>query len=66
MTGVQTCALPIYGRVFALEANANPILAQEEVFARSALLAGLDYDALLARILSLGAHYEATWRVSGG
>ena len=54
------------GRVFALEANANPILAQEEVFARSALLAGLEYDALLARILSLGAQYEATWRVSGG
>jgi D-alanine-D-alanine ligase len=54
------------GRVFALEANANPILSQEEVFARSAQLAGLDYDALLARILSLGAHYEASWRVTGG
>jgi D-alanine-D-alanine ligase len=54
------------GRVFALEANANPILAQEEVFSRSANLAGFSYDALLARILSHGATYQATWRVGGG
>jgi D-alanine-D-alanine ligase len=54
------------GRVFALEANANPILAQEEVFARSANVAGLRYDGLLARILSLGTSYQATWRVGGG
>jgi D-alanine-D-alanine ligase len=53
------------GRVFALEANANPILSQEEVFARSAQQAGLGYDALLARILSLGEKYQATWRVAG-
>ena len=53
------------GRVFALEANANPILSQEEVFARSAQLSGLSYDDLLARLLSLGTHYQATWRVGG-
>jgi D-alanine-D-alanine ligase len=54
------------GRVFALEANANPILSQEEVFARSAQVSGLSYDDLLARILSLGAKYQATWRVGEG
>jgi len=54
------------GRIFALEANANPILSQEEVYARAAQTAGLSYDALLARILSLGMGYQATWRVGGG
>jgi D-alanine-D-alanine ligase len=54
------------GRVFVLEANANPILAEEEVLARSAKVAGYSYDDLLARILSLGASYQAAWRALEG
>ena len=51
------------GSVFVLEANANPNLAESEDFARSAKAAGMDYDEVLARILSLGRGYQAAWRV---
>jgi D-alanine-D-alanine ligase len=54
------------GAVFVLEANANPNLAAEEDFARSARASGIDYDELLARILSLGLGYQAAWRASEG
>ncbi len=50
------------GTIFVLEANANPNLAAAEDFARSALSAGLAYDELLGRILSLGLSYQAAWR----
>ena len=50
------------GTIFVLEANANPNLAGEEDLARSARSAGIDYDELLARILSLGLGYRAAWR----
>jgi D-alanine-D-alanine ligase len=52
------------GAVFVLEANANPNLAEEEDLARSARAAGIDYDELLARILSLGLGYQAAWRAT--
>src|SRR3974390_2548365 len=52
------------GTVFVLEANANPHLAEEEDLARSARAAGIDYDDLLARILSLGLGYQAAWRAN--
>ncbi len=52
------------GAVFVLEANANPNLAEEEDLARSARAAGIDYDELLTRILSLGLGYRAAWRES--
>jgi D-alanine-D-alanine ligase len=52
------------GAVYVLEANANPNLAEEEDLARSARAAGIDYDELLARILSLGAGYQAAWRTN--
>jgi D-alanine-D-alanine ligase len=52
------------GTVFVLEANANPNLAEEEDLARSARAAGMKYDELLARILSLGLGYQAAWRVN--
>jgi D-alanine-D-alanine ligase len=52
------------GAVFVLEANANPNLAAEEDLARSALAAGMQYDDLLGRILSLGLGYQAAWRIS--
>jgi len=52
------------GAVFVLEANANPNLAEEEDLARSARAAGMDYDELLSRILSLGLGYQAAWRAN--
>jgi D-alanine-D-alanine ligase len=50
------------GRIYVLEANANPNLAAEEDFAESARSAGLGYDELLQKILSLGLSYQAAWR----
>lgn len=50
------------GRVFVLEANANPCLASPEDFARSAAAVGIDYRALLTRIVKLGMDYRAEWR----
>jgi D-alanine-D-alanine ligase len=52
------------GTIFVLEANANPNLAEEEDLARSARSAGIGYDELLARILSLGLGYQAAWRAN--
>lgn len=54
------------GTMYVLEANANPNLAEEEDFAQSAKSARIDYDELLARILSLGMGYQAAWRVAEG
>lgn len=54
------------GRVFVLEANANPHLAAHEDFARSAAAAGIDYPALIARLLSLGLAYRSHWRILYG
>jgi D-alanine-D-alanine ligase len=51
------------GAIFVLEANANPNLAEEEDFAQSAASAGIGYDELLGRLLSLGLGYQAAWRV---
>jgi D-alanine-D-alanine ligase len=50
------------GRIYVLEANANPNLTAEEDFAESARSAGLGYDELLGKILSLGLSYRAAWR----
>ncbi|MBS0375626.1 MAG: D-alanine--D-alanine ligase [Proteobacteria bacterium] len=52
------------GALYVLEANANPNLAEEEDLARSARAAGIDYDELLSRILSLGLGYQAAWRAN--
>lgn len=49
------------GAVFVLEANANPCLAASEDFSQSARKAGLAYEALLQRILTLGLTYKAEW-----
>ncbi len=51
------------GRIYVLEANPNPYLADGEDFAESAHKAGMDYPALLHRILNLGLSYKAAWRV---
>ena len=50
------------GSLFVLEANANPNLSAHEDFAQSARPAGLDYEALLHRIVQLGEAYPAAWR----
>jgi D-alanine-D-alanine ligase len=54
------------GAVFALEANANPHLAQGEDFARSAAAAGRTYPRLLDDIVRLGLNYRPQWRVLYG
>lgn len=51
------------GRVFLLEANANPDLTYGEDFAESAESVGLDYGRLLNRIVSLGQSYMPEWRM---
>jgi D-alanine-D-alanine ligase len=51
------------GSVFLLEANANPDLTDGEDFAESALAAGIDYDALISRIVNLGISYMPEWRM---
>ena len=50
------------GRVFVLEANANPNIEFGEDFAESAESIGINYEALLQRILNLGLSYRALWR----
>jgi D-alanine-D-alanine ligase len=52
------------GSLFVLEANANPNISAAEDFAQSALTAGMSYDDLLQRILTLGEKYPAAWRVA--
>ena len=46
------------GRVWVIEANPNPQLAYGEDFAESAEKAGVSYEALLQRILSLGLRWR--------
>ena len=50
------------GSIFMLEANANPNLTVEEDFAESARAAGIEYPALLERIMTLGRDYRVEWR----
>lgn len=51
------------GSVFLLEANANPDLTYGEDFSAAAENAGIDYDALLTRIVNLGLSYVPEWRM---
>jgi D-alanine-D-alanine ligase len=46
------------GQVYVLEANPNPQLARGEDLAESAAAAGLDYGALLQRIVRLGLEWD--------
>lgn len=50
------------GKAYLLEANPNPNLSHGEDFAESAAAAGLDYNPLLQRIITLGMSYKAAWR----
>ena len=51
------------GSVCVLEANANPNLTYGEDFAESAETSGIDYEALLNRIVNLGLAYKTEWRL---
>jgi D-alanine-D-alanine ligase len=48
------------GEPFVLEANPNPQLSADEDFAQAAKAAGIEYDALVQRILDLGLRFEPT------
>jgi D-alanine-D-alanine ligase len=50
------------GRVYVLEANANPNLAYGEDFAESAELAKISYEEMLNKIINLGLSYDAPWK----
>jgi D-alanine-D-alanine ligase len=50
------------GRVYVLEANPNPNLEYGEDFSESAEKAGVSYEKLLLRSLSLGLSYQAPWK----
>jgi D-alanine-D-alanine ligase len=45
------------GTFYLLEANPNPQIARDEDFARSAMHAGLSYDDLLHKLITLGQSY---------
>jgi len=51
------------GTVFLLEANANPALTEGEDLAESAKAVGIEYDALITRIVNLGISYMPEWRI---
>jgi D-alanine-D-alanine ligase len=51
------------GRVYVLEANANPNLMWGEDFAESAESLGIKYPTLLNRIVALGLSYQPEWRI---
>jgi D-alanine-D-alanine ligase len=51
------------GRIFLLEANANPNLSKGEDLADAAKAAGMSYTALVARIVQLGLGYMPEWRM---
>ena len=51
------------GKVFLLEANANPDLTFEEDFSESAATTGLNYEGLIKRIVSIGLAYRPEWRM---
>jgi D-alanine-D-alanine ligase len=51
------------GRVYVLEANANPNLAYGEDFAESAEHGGISYEDLLNKIVAMGMRYRAPWKI---
>ena len=46
------------GRVFVIEVNSTPDVAEDEDLARSARAVGIDYPSLIQRIINLGAAYR--------
>ena len=54
------------GRIYVLEANANPDLTWGEDFAEAAHAAGIKFPDLLTKIINLGLRYEAAWQATYG
>ena len=52
------CRMDANGKVYVIEANANPQLAKDEDFAQSARRAKLSYPRLLERIMALGVQWQ--------
>jgi D-alanine-D-alanine ligase len=52
------------GTAYVIEVNANPDLASDEDFARSAENAQMEYPALIQRILQLGLRYHPLWKTA--
>lgn len=50
------------GRIYVIEANATPDIADDEDFALSASEAGIEYPRLLQRILRLALSYRPAWK----
>jgi D-alanine-D-alanine ligase len=50
------------GKLYVIEANANPDLAADEDFAQSAKAVGIEYPQLLQRILNLGLAWRPAWK----
>lgn len=50
------------GELYILEANPNPQLSFGDEFAESAEAAGISYENLLQRIITLGLSYRAQWQ----
>jgi len=50
------------GKVFLLEANANPDLSRGEDFAESAASTDIKYPALITKIVNLGLSHRPEWR----
>ncbi len=46
------------GRLYLMEPNINPDLGRSEDFAQSALLAGMEFENLIQRVLDLGLQYQ--------
>lgn len=46
------------GKIYVIEANPNPQIAQDEDFAKSAKQAGMPYDSLLQQIITLGLQWR--------
>jgi D-alanine-D-alanine ligase len=49
------------GTIYMLEANPNPNISNGEDFAASALTMGIDYEALMQKIMTLGLSYKPTF-----
>ena len=50
------------GKVFVIEANPNPDLCKNEDLAVSANQTGLEYPALIQKVLRLGMSYRPAWK----
>lgn len=50
------------GKVWVIEANANPDLARDEDFAESAKAGGVPYPMLVQKILNLGLAWRPAWK----